>query len=91
MSLATYAAIYFVTWWVVLFAILPFGVRSQHEVGEVAPGTDPGAPALPNLLAKVGWTTLVTTLLVGAFWGVVAAGLIDLERFSTLWGLFPRR
>ena len=45
MSLTTAIAIYFIIWWVVLFAVLPWGVRSQEESGAVAPGTDPGAPA----------------------------------------------
>jgi predicted secreted protein len=90
MPWTTFAAIYFVTWWIVLFAVLPFGVRAQHEHGEVPPGTDPGAPAAPALLAKAGWTTLVTTVLVAAFWAAHAARLVDLEQFATLWGLFPR-
>ena len=38
-SISTALAIYFVLWWVVLFVTLPFGVRSQHEDGEGAPGT----------------------------------------------------
>jgi predicted secreted protein len=33
-SISTAFAIYFVLWWVVLFAVLPFGVRSQAEDGE---------------------------------------------------------
>jgi hypothetical protein len=28
-------ALYFVIWWILLFAVLPFGVRSQAESGEV--------------------------------------------------------
>ena len=43
-TISTAFAIYFVIWWIVLFLTLPFGVRSQHEDGEGAPGTDPGAP-----------------------------------------------
>ena len=43
-TISTAFAIYFVMWWIVLFLTLPFGVRSQHEDGESAPGTDPGAP-----------------------------------------------
>ena len=31
-------ALYFIIWWTLLFAILPFGVRSQAEAGEVAHG-----------------------------------------------------
>jgi predicted secreted protein len=57
MSLATSIAIYFIIWWVVLFAVLPWGVRSQHEQGTITPGSDPGAPAIPNLKRKLVWTT----------------------------------
>ncbi len=53
MSVTTAIAIYFIIWWVVLFAVLPFGVRSQQESGAVAPGTDPGAPAVPQLMRKL--------------------------------------
>jgi predicted secreted protein len=41
MPLTTALAIFFLIWWVVLFAVLPFGVRSQHEEGEMPAGTDP--------------------------------------------------
>ena len=58
-SIATAVAIYFVIWWVMLFAVLPWGVRSQHESGGIAPGTDPGAPARPH-----GWRTLIATTIV---------------------------
>jgi hypothetical protein len=49
MSLPTSIAIYFIIWWVVLFAVLPWGVRNQQEQGTVTPGSDPGAPAIPSL------------------------------------------
>jgi predicted secreted protein len=62
MSWTTAAAIYFIIWWVVLFAVLPWGVRSQAESGEVVPGSDPGAPAIPHLWAKQVWTTVVATV-----------------------------
>ncbi len=61
MSWTTGLAIYFVAWWIVLFAVLPFGVRSQEEQGAVSPGTDPGAPAVPLLARKLIWTTIVTS------------------------------
>ena len=59
-SISTAFAIYFVLWWVVLFVTLPFGVRSQHEDGEGAPGTDPGAPVLARMGWKLIWTTLIS-------------------------------
>ena len=42
MSISGALALYFIIWWLTLFAILPLGVRSQHEAGEVADGTEPG-------------------------------------------------
>jgi predicted secreted protein len=77
-TLTTALAIYFLIWWVTLFAVLPFGVRSQHEV-EVTPGTDPGAPVLPRLLSKLLWTTLVSTVIFGIFYVVVAYRLVGLD------------
>src|SRR5258708_34244470 len=59
MSLPTSIAIYFIIWWVVLFAVLPWGVRSQQEQGTITPGSDPGAPAIPRLKRKLVWTTIV--------------------------------
>jgi predicted secreted protein len=59
-SLTTAIAIYFIIWWTVLFAVLPWGVRSQAESGTVAPGTDPGAPAIPKVWLKLLWTTIVS-------------------------------
>jgi predicted secreted protein len=58
MSKSTYAATFFLIWWVVLFAVLPWGVRSQLESGDTTPGTDPGAPVVPKLGRKLLWTTL---------------------------------
>jgi predicted secreted protein len=65
-------AIYFTLWWTLLFAILPFGVRSQHETGEVVPGSEPGAPQAPALLKKAVWTTVVTTVVFIALMAVLA-------------------
>ncbi len=56
-------AIYLSVWWTVLFAVLPFGIRSQHESEEEpTPGTDPGAPIAPRLLSKALWTTLISAV-----------------------------
>ena len=55
-------AIYFVVWWIMLFAVLPFGVTSQTEVNDISPGTDPGAPVAPKLLAKALWTSAIAAV-----------------------------
>jgi predicted secreted protein len=88
MPWTTALAIYFVSWWIVLFAVLPFGVRSQEEEeGAVSPGTDPGAPAVPLLVKKLIWTTIVTTLLCGFFFWLFLTRRVTLDDLATLWGL----
>ncbi|MBB4040869.1 putative secreted protein [Microvirga flocculans] len=57
-------ALYFVIWWILLFAVLPFGVRSQAEAGEVIQGSEPGAPVMPGLREKAIWTTLVASVVL---------------------------
>jgi len=85
----TIAAIYFIFWWTVLFAVLPWGVRSQDESGDVAPGTDPGAPSVPALGRKLLWTTLISAVLFGAFYAVYVTRLVTIEDLAALLGM-PR-
>jgi predicted secreted protein len=73
MSLPLAVAAYFTLWWVVLFAVLPFGVRSPAEAGSDRPaGTDAGAPLAPRLAMKALATTLVSGVLFAALYAFVA-------------------
>jgi predicted secreted protein len=83
----TIAAIYFIIWWLVLFTVLPWGIRSQDEQGNVVPGTDPGAPAIHGLGRKVIWTTVVATVIFGVFYWAFVTRAIVFEDLVTLWGL----
>ena len=59
LALALYATI----WWIVLFAVLPLGVRSADEAGEERPeGADPGAPVAPQLAKKALLTTVIAAM-----------------------------
>jgi predicted secreted protein len=87
MSIATGLAIYFIIWWMVLFAVLPFGVRSQQESGDVAPGSDPGAPALPQLARKLVWTTVVAGIVFALGYVVYAYRLIALDDLVEMLGI----
>jgi predicted secreted protein len=89
MSVTTAIAIYFLIWWVVLFAVLPWGVRSQSEHGDVSPCSDPGAPSLPRIALKLVWTSLVAGLVFGALYLIYVRRLITLEDFTRLIGM-PR-
>ena len=62
MSLSLSIALYFVIWWTTLFAVLPIGVRTQGEAGEVVPGTPASAPVKPRVLWVLGVNTLVASV-----------------------------
>ena len=79
MSTTTAIAIYFLIWWITLFAVLPWGVRNQEESGEVTPGTDPGAPAIHRVWHKLGWTTVVATTVFGILYVAYTRGLIPYD------------
>jgi len=86
MQIGTVIAIYFLIWWVVLFAVLPWGVRSQAEGGEVVPGTDPGAPVAHRLWSKLGWTTVVATIVFGILYVIYVRGWIPYEFLARISG-----
>ena len=44
----TIIAIYVVVWWLILFMVLPFGVRPPTDE-EMEPGQEAGAPVKPSI------------------------------------------
>jgi predicted secreted protein len=81
MNLMAGMAIYMIVWWLVLFAVLPFGIVSDHENGDVKPGFDPGAPARPMLIRKALITTLIASVLWACIYYVVTYKPISLDSF----------
>ena len=73
-------AVYFVLWWLVLFAVLPFGVKSFEEMEDVTLGTDRGAPHRPNLTIKMAVTSVIAAILLAIVYvtfGVYGLTLVD--------------
>lgn len=81
MNLAGGIAIYFIIWWVVLFAVLPWGVRSHHEAGIVDPLAEAASPINPRLILKAIITTVVSGFVFAAVYAVLEYRLIDLDKF----------
>jgi predicted secreted protein len=80
MGIATGIAIYFLIWWIVLFAVLPWGVKAREQEDlEAVPGSDPGAPRVARVWAKLIWTTLVATVVFAACAFVYLKGLVTLD------------
>ena len=87
MTLAFGLAIYFVIWWIVLFAMLPIGVRTSEEAGEKTPaGTAESAPHLPKLLPKMLATTVIAGLVFALVYAIVVHRIITLDQIP----FFPR-
>jgi len=89
MAISTAIAIYFLVWWIVLFAVLPWGVRNQEESGDIVPGTDPGAPAVHTVWRKLLWTTIVASIVFGILAAIYKLGLIPFDYLAAISG--PRR
>lgn len=76
MGWASGLAVYLMLWWLVLFMVLPVGVRRAEE-HERTEGEDHGAPAAPRLLIKFLATTVIAGILWGIFYWVWQSGLIS--------------
>ena len=63
-------AIYFVVWWITLFIVLPIGLRTQSEDGDVAIGTVASAPSRFKGVQIVLLTTLISAFLCGLWYGL---------------------
>ena len=84
MTFGVLVAIYFVVWWVVLFAVLPWGIRTQDEEGEVILGTERSAPVRPMLIRKALATTIVAAVVVFALWLAIERFGLDLAAIHNL-------
>ena len=83
MSWISALAIFFIIWWIVLFIVLPIGVRSQLEEEDVTLGTEHGAPLKHRLPRKMLLTTAISLVIFAIFYVVVFVlgyGFDDLPR-----------
>jgi predicted secreted protein len=75
-------AIYFVVWWIILFAVLPFGVRTQGESGDVVAGTPPSAPAKFSFLRVAVINTLVAFIVFAIIWAIIEYDPFDIAKLA---------
>jgi predicted secreted protein len=79
MDWATGIMVYFVIWWIMLFAVLPLGVRRVENPGR---GQDPGAPENPQLLRKAIITSLIAAAIWIAFYILHEAVIFDFRKWA---------
>ena len=73
MALPLAIGIFVVIWWITLFVVLPFGVKTQQEEQSIIPGSIESAPTNPHLLRTVLITTAISCVLFFfAHWAYVS-------------------
>lgn len=75
MSLTSAIAIFFIIWWIALFAVLPWGNRDPDPEESRIEGAEPGAPARPALKMKLAITTLVSVVIFAGIYALITSGL----------------
>jgi predicted secreted protein len=87
MTITSVIVVYAVTWFMVLFCVLPYRTTSQDEAEHIEPGTPPGAPAEAVMKRKAWVTTLIATPIWMVICGVILSGWItvrDLDWFGRM-------
>tara|TARA_R110002073_G_C9389194_1_gene573622 strand:- start:121 stop:462 length:342 start_codon:yes stop_codon:yes gene_type:complete len=69
--------VFFLIWWILLFTMLPIGITSQKEAGDVVAGSEPGAPMRPNLAKKLWWTTAITSVIWIGYFFLMLSGVLE--------------
>ena len=72
-------ALYFIVWWVSLFVVLPFGVQTQSDTGNIVQGTSAGAPINPRLGRVVAWTTILASTVFAVVLMALRFKIVPLE------------
>lgn len=69
--------VFLLIWWIILFTMLPIGITSQEENGDVVAGSDPGAPSRPALGKKLWWTTSITAVIWICYFFLFHSGVLE--------------
>ena len=78
-------AIYFLFWFICLFVVLPFGVKTHDELGiDKVPGQADSAPGNLRPWRVVGATTILAAVVTTLFYLNYVNGWLGSELFETL-------
>lgn len=79
MNLTGGIVLYAVLWFLTMFVLLPIGLVSQEEAGEIVPGTHAGAPHKTNFLKKSIWATVISAVLWAGCAYLILGGVFTRE------------
>ena len=79
MSVVSGVVVYLITWWLVLFAVLPWGTAPPDQIDQ---GHAPSAPARPRLRMKFLVTTGVAAVVWLLIFLVIESGIISFREMA---------
>jgi predicted secreted protein len=85
MQWASALAIYFLFWFLCLFLVLPFRLRTSDEHDPHVPGQAESAPPRFSVARTAKWTTLLSAVMFGLFYVNFVNGWVtpdDLDFFT---------
>ena len=79
MDIFTAIIVYLIIWWVVLFAVLPWGVKpsADHQTGNVA-----SAPETPDIKKKFVITSVVAAMFLALTILLIELNILDFREIS---------
>jgi predicted secreted protein len=79
MNVIGYSITFFVSWWIILFMVLPLGVKTHSESDEtIDKGVEVGSPIHANIKQKMKLNTIITICFV------MVIGVIDYFNLITI-------
>lgn len=87
MGITSAIVLFAVIWFMVFFVVLPLGLKTQSEMGEVVPGTHGSAPGNLDIKRKAKITSIWAVGLWIIIAGTILSGLItvrDLDWFNRM-------
>jgi predicted secreted protein len=87
MGITSAIVLFAVIWFMAFLIILPLGLQTQGEAGEIVPGTHGSSPANLNMRRKVWMTSIWAVGLWVVIAGTILSGLItvrDLDWFDRM-------
>lgn len=79
MTIATSLVLFASIWAIAFFMVLPFGMVSQVDEGDILPGSPASAPANPVIIRKVVITTICALIAFAVIWPILHYKVITLE------------
>ena len=89
MTITAALILFSVTWFMVLFCVLPVRFESQGDRGKITPGTPASAPedAMIGRNAKI--TTVISTVIFALLYGIITSGWVTVADMD-IFGMLPK-